>query len=143
MLARPFLIGLMALTTLPLSQQQMQRVMPLVDTHALLSVHNLSDDVSLLSVGERWSPNGVHEGMFVSLYGASTGSPDKSPRLVATMDIQAWLLRGDGTAISQIERRDVKVNGIVFTFAPVPAKELAGVVVSVNGTLFVREVKAS
>ncbi len=55
------------------------------------------------------------------------------------MDIQAWLLRGDGTAISQIEKVNVKGNGIVFSFTPVPAKELAGVVVSVNGTLYVRE----
>jgi hypothetical protein len=81
--------------------------------------------------------------MYVSLYGASTGSPDKTPKLVAMMDIQAWLLRGDGTAISQVEKRNVKTNGIVFTFAPVPAKELAGVVVSVNGKLFVREIKVN
>ncbi len=53
MLARQLLMSVMALAILPVLQQQMTEVMPLVDTHALLSVHNLTDDISLLSVG--WS----------------------------------------------------------------------------------------
>ena len=64
--------------------------------------------------------------------------------------IQAWLLRADGTAVAMMPKSfhdrpmtgDIYPDVVFFDFVQVPAKELAGVVVSVNGKLFVREIKA-
>jgi len=65
------------------------------------------------------------------------------------MTIQVWLLRADGTTVTKQETpsRSGGFQSIPptdyrrFTFAPVPAKDLVGVVVSENGKLLVREIK--
>jgi hypothetical protein len=64
------------------------------------------------------------------------------------MTIQAWVLRSDGTALPRY-RPGQKVmtwgNGwttwsTVFNFAPAKAQDLAAVVVSLDGALFVRPI---
>jgi hypothetical protein len=59
---------------------------------------------------------------------------------------QAWLLRRDGTTVAQFANTKESplggwnTFGMRFAFQPVPANELAGVVVNVKGMLYVREI---
>ena len=67
------------------------------------------------------------------------------------MAIQVWLLRSDGVGVALKEKTyTVQAhNGggaweiMTLGFEHVSAPQLAGVVVSVNGKLYVREIKAS
>lgn len=151
MLARTFLIGVMALATLPVSQEQvvvrpLQPVSP--SPFWLLTPAPLSDDVSRLSVTNR--PEGAGNPPFieVALIGMH-GTAD--PKRLPIQAIQAWLLRADGTGVAAMPKSfhdrpttgDVYPDVVFFDFVSVPAKELAGVVVSVNGKLYVREIKAN
>jgi len=77
---------------------------------------------------------------------ATRQSRDLKP--LSAMRIQVWLLRTDGTALAQSQEpvsigSATGVNTMRFTFAPVPARELAGVVVSEDGKLFVRVIKGN
>ena len=62
------------------------------------------------------------------------------------MAIQTWLLTSDGTALSRHrpeEKRMTWGNGrtnTIFAFEPVNPRDLAAVVVSLDGTLFVRPI---
>jgi hypothetical protein len=57
----------------------------------------------------------------------------------------------DGSVLRQTEavpvvdvgKDQVSTDGMVFRFTTVPLQELAGVVVSENGRLYVREIKAT
>jgi hypothetical protein len=153
MLARPLLIGVMALATLPHSLTHSR---PQVDIQTLLRINQPSDDMAALSVLEKWTASGVPERLVVRI--DRTNPDDKTP--LWSVSTQVWLLRADGTALAQTGRQLSVMSadwaappGVMqklpgtermeFWFAPVPAKELAGVVVSANGRLFVREIKAS
>jgi hypothetical protein len=153
MLARHFLIGVMALATLPHSPRN---PIQLIGEHTLLLVNQPSDDIAALSVLEKWTASGVPERLVVRI--DRTRPDDKTP--LWNVNTQVWLLRADGTALAQTGRqlsvmtadgaappgvmqRLPGTDRMEFWFAPVPAKELAGVVVSENGRLFVREIKTS
>jgi hypothetical protein len=72
-----------------------------------------------------------------------------SPNLLSVRTTQVWLLRRDGTAVGNLiqpmnamRSGDSPIPyGVLFTFQPVPPQDLAGVVVSVSGKLYVREIK--
>jgi hypothetical protein len=158
MLARPFLIGVMALATLPHSSRQL---VELIGEKTLLRVNQPSDDVAVLSVVEKGTASGVPERLVVRI--DRTRSDDTTP--LWQVSIQVWLLRTNGTALTRtgtqlgVMSADVGVGSLEeaqrlrgtvhgtermeFSFPLVPPKELAGVVVSVNGKLFVREIKAN
>jgi hypothetical protein len=63
-------------------------------------------------------------------------------------NIQAWLLRADGTALAQasppghvgVGNAGESTDIVAFTFNRAPATEIAGVVVSVNGSLYIRKI---
>jgi hypothetical protein len=141
MLARHFLIGVMALATVPsLSGQQ---VVKPFSARVLLALAPLSDEISSLRVTALSEGAGSPAFIEVSLV---------DPRRLSGQTIQAWLLNADGTAVATMPKsfHDRPTEGFVipdliyfFDFVSVPAKELAGVVVSVNGKLYAREIKAS
>jgi len=155
MLARHFLIGVPALAILPVSQEQVV-VHPLVPVSPppvwLLRVAPLSDDVSQLSVLYHSEEVGIVPAFIEVTLDGRHGNAD--PKRLPIQTIQAWLLRADGTSVSQMPKSfhgfplseattDYYPDAVSFDFVPVPAKDLAGVVVSVNGTLYVRAIKAS
>jgi hypothetical protein len=146
MLARQLLVAVMALGTLPNSstgqgQEPSSRFW-------LLTSAPLSDDVSAFSVTNR--PEGAGSPAFieVTLIGQH-GNTD--PKRLPLQTIQAWLLRADGTVVAMMPKSfhdrpttgDIYPDVVFFDFVQIPAKDLVGVVVSVNGKLFVREIKAS
>ena len=145
MLARTLLIGVLALATLPHSPGPQTSPTAL---RILLRVENPSDDIAALSVVEAVHPNGAPRTLSVELQGQVMRVGQQSK--LAGMTIQVWLLRADGTTVAQGKcsgcdsfTSTPPVDHRQFTFAPVPAKELAGVVVSLNGKLFVREIKVT
>jgi hypothetical protein len=143
MLARPLLIGVMALLTVPsVHARQPQQPNP---WRSLLVVDRLSDDITALDVSEI-GMDGIPRYLSVDLQGhvGTVGT-------LAGLPIQVWLLRADGTTVTQ-QQTPSRSGGFQsipptddrrFTFAPVPANELSGVVVSENGKLYVREIKAN
>jgi hypothetical protein len=153
MLARHFLIGVMSLATLPYSPRH---PIQLIGEHTLLLVNQPSDYIAALSVLEKRNVSGVPERLVVRI--DRSIPDDKTP--LWRVNTQVWLLRADGTALTQtgrqlsvmsadgaappgVTQRLPGTERMEFWFAPVPSKELAGVVVSENGRLFVREIKAS
>lgn len=77
------------------------------------------------------------------------GEPMSNPR---NLDLQVWLLKSDGTSISQLKKPsevsigsifDYSTDFIIYEFQKVPVNELAGVVVSLNGKLYCREIEKS
>ena len=67
-----------------------------------------------------------------------------------TNKIQAWLLKTDGTAVPQSSKPsmmnlgsigDYSTDYLFYMFSKVPANELAGVVVSLNGKLYCRQIE--
>jgi hypothetical protein len=130
--ARVVLIAFMALAALP--QQQMQ---------TLLDVGSLSDAVSRLVV------YGYPDGVEVQLVGQAMPHPSPERGPLFGMPLQVWLLRGDGTVVglrSKPVRTDLiqpfaRTEIVHFYYQPVPPNELAGVVISENGKLYVREIK--
>jgi|SRR5579864_689549 len=151
MLARHFLIGVIALTTLPVSQEQLV-VHPLVPVSppalVLLRASALSDDVSFLGAVAYSKETDRPAFIEVSLIGQH-GKADA--KRLPSLTIQTWLLRVDGTAVAAMPKSfhdrpmtgDIDPDVVFFDFVPVPPQELAGVVVSVNGKLYVREIGSS
>jgi hypothetical protein len=158
MFTRSILIGVMALTTLPHHHSLQEQANPV---RTLLAPAPLSDEITALTVTEYSSrcagikpqPE-MGDGppcIQVKLNGPAVHDGASSPNLLSVGTTQVWLLRKDGTAVgSLIQPMDAMwsadipfPHGMVFTFQTVPPQELAGVVVSVNGKLFVREIKAS
>jgi hypothetical protein len=155
MIARQLLISLMALAILPVSQEQVV-VRPLQPVSPspvwLLRVAPLSDDVSQLSVFYHSEEAAIVPAFIEVTLMGKHGNAD--PKRLPKQAIQTWLLRGDGTSVAQMPKSfhgfplseattDFYPDAVSFDFVTVPPKELAGVVVSVNGTLLVREIKAS
>jgi len=160
MLARLFLIGMMALATLPSSSSQQ---VPEPPGRVLLTAAPLSDQITALTVTEysgrcagiKPQP-GTGDGppcIQVKLNGPvwrTITDGVSSPNLLSVKTTQVWLLRKDGTAVGNLiqpmnamRSGDSPIPyGVLFTFQPVPPQELAGVVVSVDGKLYAREIKA-
>jgi hypothetical protein len=155
MLARQFLIGVMALTILPVLQEQVvvRPLQPVSPSPVLLvRVAPLSDDVSQLSVLYHSEEVGIIPAFIEVTLDGKHGNAD--PKRLPSQTIQAWLLRADGTSVAQMPKSfhgfplseattDIYPDAVSFDFVTVPAKELTGVVVSVNGKLYVRVIKAS
>jgi hypothetical protein len=147
MLARQFLVGMMALLTVPSVHAQQAQRDPWQPNpwRSLLVADRLSDEITAMDVSEM-GMDGIPRYLSVNLQG-HVGTVGK----LAAMTIQVWLLRADGTTVTQKETFPCydcfesipPTDYRRFTFAPVPAKELAGVVVSVSGKLYVREIKAT
>jgi hypothetical protein len=146
MLARPFLVVVMALTTLPHSSRPQ---VPEPPGRVLLTAAPLSDEISSLMVVARSGSANSPAYVLLRIQGQyAKGNPNR----LSHQTVQAWLLRADGTAVPAIPKLDapdrpmtgdIGPDIIFFAFVTVPANELAGVVVSVNGRLLVREIKAS
>jgi hypothetical protein len=147
MLAR-LLIGIMALATMPDSSAQQA---PQPPGRVLLAPAPLSDEIAALSVTE-YSGMGGPPRVQVALKGAQVHDGARNPLSVRTT--QVWLLRKDGTTVGDLSHpmemignASVRDFGVVtywllFSFQPVPPQDLPGVVVSVNGKMYVREIKA-
>ena len=157
MLARQVLIGVMALGSLPVSPTQGARAA----TRVLLAPAPLSDEITALTVTEysgrcagiKPQP-GAGDGppcILVKLNGPAVHDGTSSPNLLSVKTTQVWLLHKDGTAVGNLFQPGAAMwsgdfpipFGLVFTFQVVPPQELTGVVISVDGKLFVREIKAS
>jgi hypothetical protein len=153
MLARQVFIGMIVLATLPHSPRY---PIQLIGEQTLLRVNQPSDDIAALSVLEKSTASGVPERLVVRI--DRSRPDDKTP--LWSVNTQVWLLRADGTALTHTGRQLSVMSadgaappGVMqrlpgtermeFWFAPVPSKGLAGVVVSENGRLFVREIKAN
>jgi hypothetical protein len=68
------------------------------------------------------------------------------------LDLQVWLLKTDGTSISQSKSpSEVSIGGMgdystdymIFQFSKVPIDELSGVVASMSGKLYCHEIEKS
>jgi hypothetical protein len=146
MLARHFLIGLIALLAVPSVHAQQAQRDPWQPNpwRSLLVADHLSEEITGMEVAEI-GMDGIPRYLSVDPRG-HVGTVGK----LAGMTIQVWPLRADGTTVTQQETLPCggdcshgvpSVDSRRFTFAPVPAKELVGVVVSENGGLYVREIK--
>jgi hypothetical protein len=70
-----------------------------------------------------------------------------------TLDLQVWLLKSDGTSIPQLNKPsmisfsnfggDSSTDYMFYTFQKVSVNKLSGVVVSMNGKLYCREIETS
>lgn len=122
----------------------------------LFQESSLSQDIAHLVVSEQLSSNG--DILVVELIGP--GMPDdyiqlpgfKPPtRPLGDLGIEVWLLRVDGTALKQRANGVPSVTGNagsiskreMFVFEHIAPKELAGVVVRLDGKLFVRDIHLS
>lgn len=83
----------------------------------------------------------------VPIGGRKSGDPMSNP---SKLDLQAWLLKTDGTSILPLgSPSEISIGGIGFyssdymfyEFPKVPANELASVVVSINGKLYRHEIE--
>jgi hypothetical protein len=132
------LIGLMILTATAHAPQP---------TRHVLDVRNLCDEIHGLLVLE------TPEILEVQLDGESVKFDQNSSRPMFSrpltgFDIQVWLLRSDGTAVTQAYRpghagaanAGSVTDMMTFTFNRVPSTELAAVVVSVNGNPYIRKI---
>jgi hypothetical protein len=149
MLARTVLVGVMALTTLPFHHTPQEQANPV---RTLLAPAPLSDEITALTVSE-YSGTGGPPRVQVALQGPQVH--DGARNLLSVRTTQVWLLRKDGTTVGELrqpietmDRASVRDFGLVtygmlFTFQPVPSQDLTGVVVSLNGKLYVREIKGS
>jgi hypothetical protein len=113
-------------------------------TRYLLHVSPLSDEITNLWVTEQ--PGSI----VVQIDGQCTNVGGTNLKPLSGMMLQVWLLRADGTALSQRWGVGVggggggcRVDSMSFSFEHVPPKELAGLVVSADRKLFVREIKAN
>jgi len=150
MLARHFLIAVMTLAILPSPQVpsgQMHSLRPLLNTVPL------SDEINV-DVIELFEGVGTQPPMLVVQLGRlSTRSGESSPhpQPLSGMAIQVWLLRADGTSVAQRQRWSIVAPAMagVMTdttsvfFDDVPRQDVAGGVVSIDGKLYVREIKAN
>jgi hypothetical protein len=147
MIARRLLFGLMLFSTLPLLSM---RPVPQLNPTFLLVARGVSGDIAGLYVKEQ------EDLISVQLDGATTSaytiiSPTNPlPRPLKDLAIQVWVLRMDGTTLGQTDRGNAGIcnagactDSMEFSFEHAAPKELAGVVVRVDGKLFVREIKSN
>lgn len=75
-----------------------------------------------------------------------------SPSNTNIPNVQAWLLKTDGTAVPQSAKpsmmtlggiADYSTDYLFYEFSKVPANELAGVVVSLNGKMYCHQIETS
>jgi hypothetical protein len=68
----------------------------------------------------------------------------------SNLDLQVWLLKTNGTSIRQLNKPsegsigsigDYSTDYMFYEFQKVPANELAGIVVSMNGKLYCHEIE--
>jgi len=149
MIARYLTVGLLTLGILPDPSAQRAQAHP---SQTLLAPAPLSDEITALSVTE-YSGMGGPPGVQVALQGPQVHDGARNPLSVRTT--QVWLVRKDGTTVGDLSHpmetidnasvRDfgVVTYGLLFSFQPVPPQDLAGVVVSVNGKMYVREIKVN
>ena len=134
MLAAPFLIALL-LVTVPFSPQQPKGQGP---PNVLLQTA-FGDDLSLVV-------NQSFLNISVSLYGKPS-----QPKLLTERRVEVWLLRQDGSSVKQLSRSvsdGISRPGLAprpdfatFVFELTPSTELDGVVIRVDGKLFVRDIQ--
>jgi hypothetical protein len=116
MLARPFLIGVMALTSLPTLQVgQEQRIVARI---LMTGGPPLSDEIGGLFLDEGYT-NGVPESFHVELPGVPTPA---NPLPLSGMTIQAWLLRADGTALAQRALTPLLITATAFVSRSCPSR---------------------
>jgi hypothetical protein len=142
MLARHFLIGVMALATLPNPSRPQVSEPP---GRVLLTAAPLSDEITGLTV-TAYSGAGRPAYIEVSLMGRdiNNGRTNRGQRPPPFGATQAWLLRKDGTTVPKFDLGWWDIPFATrFAFQPVPASELAGVVVSAKGKLYVREIQVT
>jgi hypothetical protein len=171
MIARQLLIGAIALTTLPLPSLWPAPQTEPPPSRTLLHEESLSKDITSLRVMEQLNnPHYKKDIIYVTLVGGSVpdadcvrygvpgaqnvcgqylANPPKFPRPLKDLAIQVWLLRRDGMTLTQTSKSDGGLSNagsitdmMSFLFEHVAPKELAGVVVRVDGMLFVREIKS-
>jgi hypothetical protein len=136
MIARSILIGVMALPGWQTSP-------PALQTRTLLRAGPLSDEISMLSVNETPADIGVR------VDGGWWRDDEMIQRAVSGMTIQVWLLSTDGRALAQkakpinVQYAGSLFDSMIFSFEHVPTNELAGIVLGVNGKLYVREIKSN
>jgi hypothetical protein len=156
MIARYLVVGFLALgiPTAPPTQQG-------APTQTLLAPAPLSDQITALTVTEysgrcagiKPQP-GTGDGppcIQVKLNGPAVHDGTSSPNLLSVKTTQVWLLRKDGTAVGNLFQPGAAMwpgdfpipFGLLFTFQVVPPQELAGVVVSLSGKLYVRAIKVN
>lgn len=111
----------------------------------LLRSTQVSDDITEIAVSEQ------EAGVIVSVYGHSSTGGEKNPKpLLTATRLRVWLLHADGSAVRQVRPAN-KIglcnagscpDTINFTFARTPRAELRGMVVELDGKMFVREIPA-
>jgi hypothetical protein len=110
----------------------------------LLRTDRVSGDITSVEVTEQSA------GIIVRVKGRYTLTGQKNPKPLAGMTLRVWLLRADGTAVVQTQpRNNISVgnagtneDAMNFTFARTAREELRGVVVELNGKMFVCEITA-
>src|SRR5580693_1570431 len=149
MFVRHLLIGVMALATRAYPQVPSEH---LYSTRPLLSNVPLSDEISIDVIELSQGVGSQPPMLVVHLWGQPirSGETNPHPRLLSEMATQVWLLRADGTSVAQRpkmpcvgDRAGVVTDTACFSFDDAPRQDVAGVVVSVDGKLYVREIKAN
>lgn len=146
-------LSIVALAILGVRAQTAQPQAEAPADRTLLRERTVSEDVSALYVVEQLANQKYGANVNVQLTGgsfplsASTPNGWKPPRHLKDLGIHVWLLRSDGTALSQKDQftGGFSAGGWVTEFMDcvfqhVPHEELVGVVVQVDGKLFVREI---
>jgi hypothetical protein len=141
MIAQYFLMGLVAFASTSRSQNATPKAAPLI--RDLLDAR-ISDQIPSLFVTEQSATGKQLDTLVVQL---SWPSP-KAESIEAEWKLQAWLLRSNGETLTPklqpslmgVGNGPVTMVTMSFSFVHVPPEELAGVVISVDGKLFVREI---
>jgi hypothetical protein len=117
-----------------------------LDARFLLEARGLNEQIGQLLV-LRDSAGGL----VVELYGQSVRYGQPFTRPFSGMAVQVWLLRRDGTTVTRhgepghvgIGNAGESTDIMTFGFADVPSKDLAAVVVSIDGAVMVRSIGGS
>ena len=113
-------------------------------THLLLQVNTISKDISQLMVQDTGGS------FVVQLYGKSFPDNLQPFKPFENVTVQAWLLRHDGTAQPRekwppgtlgLSNAGSQTEIMLFGFTRSSPQDLAAVVVSVNGEMFVRKIE--
>jgi len=157
MMARYLTVGFLVLTMIPNPSAQQAPAHP---TPTLLASMPLSDEITMTvteysdrcpgirpQAGTADGPPCIQADLHSLAFRPGVESVDRP----SARNTQVWLLRNDGTVVGNLSQPVTAMHAVggyntlevVYAFQPFPPQELAGVVVSVNGKLYVREIKAS